>query len=437
MSLEEYWQEEQRAVRVRAENGDTDAQWELAMSLMDTDDAAALMWLRKAADAGNATAQCFLGNAYDDAYVNGWGLQKDPQEAVRWYRKAAEQGLAAAQYHLGNLYYRGEGVPSDFVTSAKWHLRAAKQGHADAQQRLALQYFSGQGVLQDYVEAYKWVNLAAVNGDSRSQQQRMEFAEHMTRDQIAEAQRRSARFIAYEENQTSGNSVEPSPALLPKSTGTAFFISGDRYLLTAAHVVEGATRIVVHSLGVKLPATLIKADSTNDLAILEVEVIKNLDELIYPLLSHRNAALPLAASRSVHLGDSIFTIGFPKANVQGTEPKLTKGEISSLSAIQNDPRHFQISAPIRPGNSGGPLVDLSGNVVGMVTSRLGDIPTFQATGSPPQNVNYALKSSVIVAFLESLGEPLGKLKLPRPPKQRPFSEVVQEVKASVVLITVY
>src|SRR6266567_1358576 len=249
MSLEEYWQEEQRAVRVRAENGDTDAQWELAMSLMDTDDAAALMWLRKAADAGNATAQCFLGNAYDDAYVNGWGLQKDPQEAVRWYRKAAEQGLAAAQYHLGNLYYRGEGVPSDFVTSAKWHLRAAKQGHADAQQRLALQYFSGQGVLQDYVEAYKWVNLAAVNGDSRSQQQRMEFAEHMTRDQIAEAQRRSARFIAYEENQTSGNSVEPSPALLPKSTGTAFFISGDRYLLTAAHVVEGATRIVVHSLG--------------------------------------------------------------------------------------------------------------------------------------------------------------------------------------------
>ena len=108
-----------------------------------------------------------------------------------------------------------------------------------------------------------------------------------------------------------------------------------------------------------------------------------------------------------------------------------------MSGIQNDPRHFQISAPIRPGNSGGPLVDLSGNVVGMVTSRLGDIPTFQATGSPPQNVNYALKSSVIVAFLESLGQPLGKLKLPRPPKQRPFSEVVQEVKASVVLITVY
>src|SRR6266567_4665956 len=479
MSLEEYWQEEQRAVGVRAENGDTDAQCQLAISLMNTDDAAAVKWFLKAADAGNATAQCFLGSVYDEGWVAHENHQavrwyrKNPQEALRWYRKsaekgyapaqfflgamygkgsggetnlqeavewftlAAEQGLAAAQRKLGYCYYFGEGVPSNFVTSAKWLLRAAKQGNADAQCHLAALYFSGQGVPQDYVEAYKWINLAAVNGDSLAQQFRLGLGEHMTPVQIAEAQRRSSAFIAHEQNETSHISAEPSPALVPQSTGTAFFISGDGYLLTAAHVVEGATRIVVHHGGKKLRARLIKTDTANDLAVLKVPVTLSLDEVIKPVLSHGEKALPLAASRSVKLGDSIFTIGFPNTDLQGTEAKLTKGEISSMSGIQDDPRDFQISAPIQPGNSGGPLVDLSGNVVGMVTSRLADVATLQASGSLPQNVNYALKSSFIVAFLETLAEPSAKLKEPRPPKQRGFSEVVEEVKASVVLITVY
>jgi len=123
--------------------------------------------------------------------------------------------------------------------------------------------------------------------------------------------------------------------------------------------------------------------------------------------------------------------------VQGVEPKLTKGEVSSLGGAQDDPRHFQISVPVQPGNSGGPLVDRSGNVIGLVTARLGDIATLKITGSLPQNVNYALKSSFVTAFLETLPEVSGKLKTPRPAKERPFSEVADEVKQSVVLVTVY
>src|SRR6266699_252507 len=533
---------------VRAENGYTDAQCQLAISLERTDEAAAMMWLRKAADAGNATAQCYLGNAYDDAYPEGWGLHKNPQEAVRWYRKAAEngdacaqcylaamyqhgsgvetnlqeavrwyrkaaqkgyplaqsnlgvlyskgngvetnlqeavkwftlaaeQGFASAQRNLGHCYDRGEGVPSNFVTSAEWYLRAAKQVDADAQFRLAIQHFhgqgvpsdfvtsakwylraakqgnaaaqallagqyvNGQGVPQDYVEAYKWANLAAVNGDSDTAAHlRVIFVEHMTPDQIAEAQRRLSAFIPQTENQPSDKFAESSPALVPKSTGTAFFISGNRYLLTAAHVVEGATRIVVNHGRKNLPAKLIKTDTANDLAVLKVALRYTLDFEIADELEvdWHTPALPLAASRSVKLGDSIFTIGFPNTNLQGTEPKLTKGEISSMSGIQDDPRDFQISAPIQPGNSGGPLVDLSGNVVGMVTSRLAEVATLQASGSPAGGITYALKSSFIVAFLETLAEPSAKLKEPRPPKERRFSEVVEEVKASVFLITVY
>ena len=120
-----------------------------------------------------------------------------------------------------------------------------------------------------------------------------------------------------------------------------------------------------------------KVNAANDVALLKVNGTCN--------------AVPLVASGGVKLGDSIFTIGFPNTIVQGTEPKLTKGEVSSLAGIQDDPRHFQISAPVQTGNSGGPLVDRFGNVIGIVATRLGDMATLKNTGSLPQNVNYALR----------------------------------------------
>ena len=83
----------------------------------------------------------------------------------------------------------------------------------------------------------------------------------------------------------------------------------------------------------------------------------------------RFSALALAAGSEARLGQPVFTIGFPNPDVQGTEPKLTRGEISSLAGMKDDPRHFQISVPVQPGNSGGPLVDLNGNVVGIVSMR--------------------------------------------------------------------
>src|SRR5207249_3907696 len=103
----------------------------------------------------------------------------------------------------------------------------------------------------------------------------------------------------------------------------------------------------------------INRDAANDLAILKVE--------------GKSRALPVAASRIVQLGEPVFTIGFPNVALQGFEPKLTRGEVSSLAGIQDDPRYFQISVPVQPGNSGGPLVDSRGNVVGIVGMRMDDI----------------------------------------------------------------
>ena len=171
------------------------------------------------------------------------------------------------------------------------------------------------------------------------------------------------------------------------------------------------------------PAQLVKADKFNDVALLKI--------------SGTYKALPLAVSRSVKLGDGVFTLGFPNTEIQGIEPKLTRGEISSLAGIQDDPRHFQASVAVQPGNSGGPLVNLSGEVVGIIEAKLNDLTALALTGSLPQNVNYALKSGFVTAFLETVPEVAAKLKAPRSAKPRPFTEVVEEIRPSVVLITVY
>ena len=122
--------------------------------------------------------------------------------------------------------------------------------------------------------------------------------------------------------------------------------------------------------------------------------------------------------------------------MQGFSPKLTSGRINSLAGIKDDPRNFQISVPIQPGNSGGPLVNEYGNVVGVVVSRLNAIKLLKETGSLPQNVNYAVKSSFANSFLESLPKVVGKLKEPHPRTKRKFSDAVKEVQAATVLILV-
>jgi len=140
----------------------------------------------------------------------------------------------------------------------------------------------------------------------------------------------------------------------------------------------------------------------------------------------------------VKLGDSVFTIGFPNPSLQGLSPKLSKGETSSLAGVQDDPHLFQISLAVQPGNSGGPLVDSAGNVVGVIVGRLSEGKTVLLTGSLPQNVNYAVKSTYVLAMLEALPEVAGKMPQPaHGPSAREFSDVVQAVEAAVVMILVY
>ena len=142
-----------------------------------------------------------------------------------------------------------------------------------------------------------------------------------------------------------------------------------------------------------------KVDAANDLALLKAE--------------GRFSPLSITTSRTVRLGSTVATVGFPNVGLQGFAPKLAKGEIAALSGVQDDARFFQISVPLQPGNSGGALVDERGNVVGIVSAKLDAATTFAASGQLPENVNYAVKSSFLLGFLESMPDLASKLKEPK------------------------
>jgi S1-C subfamily serine protease len=208
-----------------------------------------------------------------------------------------------------------------------------------------------------------------------------------------------------------------------RASGTGFFITSDGYLLTCYHVVTNATRIMVGAKQGVFPAELIQSDVANDIALLKV------DGMFSPL--------PLSAHNSEKLGESVFTVGFPNPGMQGLQPKLTRGEISSLAGVQDNPGEYQISVPVQPGNSGGAVVDEYGNVAGIVAARLSDQAALATSGMTAQEVNYAVKSSRARTLLEGFPDLAARLKPPHPFKVRRFEDVVQEAQDAVALVMTY
>ena len=202
--------------------------------------AEAVNWYRKAADQRFATAQYGLGFCYE----RGKGVTQNSAEAVKWYRKAAQQGNAIAQFNLGVCYYHGNGVTQDHAEAASWYRKAAEQGEANAENNLGACYASGNGVIKDYVQAYKWDNLASAQGIDSAKQFLPNLERRMAPEQIAEAQRLAREFKpskAAELAQSLPGASDAVPA--PASSGTGFFITEDGFLVSAAHVVNGATQI--------------------------------------------------------------------------------------------------------------------------------------------------------------------------------------------------
>ena len=448
-------------IRAKAEKGDAQSQCELGEVFdlsrlgMAKDDAEAVKWYRKAAEQNHAPAQYNLGICYDSGkgvakdpveavrwyrkaaeqnnasaqyglgfgYYYGEGVAKDYAEAVQWYRKAAEQNFAPAQYNLAQCYYNGQGVAKDYVEAVKWYRKAAEQNNTPAQYDLGVCYYYGQGVAKDYVEGYKWWLLAAAQGDEDAKNAVSILENKVSREQIAEGQKLARNFKPRVVPSAGGDSSATGIAQTrPEASGTGFFITDDGYLITNEHVVKDAAQVRLVTAGGLISAKVVKVDAANDLALLKTD--------------GKFTPLPVATSRTMRLGNTVATVGFPNIGLQGFAPKLAKGEIASLSGASDDPRYFQISVPVQPGNSGGALVDERGNVVGVVSAKLSPRAALAASGALPENVNYAVKSSFLLSFLESVPEVSAKLR-ETSAKDVKFEDVVKSAEKAAVLVLVY
>jgi len=202
------------------------------------------------------------------------------------------------------------------------------------------------------------------------------------------------------------------------STGTGFVVAPGR-ALTNHHVIEDCRGVRVRNAGGgDLSARVLASDRERDLALLEVP---------------EGAGPPLPFRRDLNLrrGEGVVTYGFPLAGLLSSGPTLTTGEISALAGLGDNQRQFQISAPVQPGNSGGPLLDLGGNVVGVIVSKLNAQRVAQRTGDIPQNVNFAVKGNEALEFLRrNRVEP--RLADPAPP--RGAAEVGEVAHPSVLFL---
>jgi S1-C subfamily serine protease len=197
------------------------------------------------------------------------------------------------------------------------------------------------------------------------------------------------------------NPAEPPPVriaapVVPKTepkretTGTAFAINSAGEAVTNYHVVRECSIVKVLEGKIRRGATVVASDEQNDLAVLRVK-----DAQFSPLRFRDGSAIRPA--------DQVVALGFPYAGLLTTSLQVTTGTVSALSGIRDDTRYLQLTAPVQPGNSGGPLLDLSGNVVGVVSGRLDALLMAKTTGTLPENVNFAIKSGIVRGFLEAKG----------------------------------
>jgi S1-C subfamily serine protease len=217
------------------------------------------------------------------------------------------------------------------------------------------------------------------------------------------------------------HSPNAAPASETRTTffGTAFFVAPN-LLLTNDHVVKECTG----PIQVRYPeqtsyrAAISGLDETNDLAMLHTDLTGSSIASFHP---------------RPRLGESVAAYGFPYAGLLSSSGNFTLGNVTSLSGMKDDTRFIQISAPTQPGNSGGPLLDMSGDVVGVIVAQMNALTMMEAGQGVPQNVNFAIQVPLVLNFLSIKGI-TPKLDEPNVPQALPPSDVADKAKEFTVQV---
>jgi hypothetical protein len=204
--------------------------------------------------------------------------------------------------------------------------------------------------------------------------------------------------------------IAPVTAQLKGGSGTGFAV-GPTSVLSNAHVVTDCKEVDLTSVGGDtFTAKVTARDTRNDLALLTLEAPR------HPYASFRRTSL--------RAGEDVVALGFPYRGLLASDVNVSVGNVSAMAGLRNDTSQMQISAPVQPGNSGGPLLDEAGAVAGVVVAKLDALAVAKAVGDIPQNINFAIKGEVAQSFLRAHGIE------PRPASEVKRTSVADRVQAA-------
>ena len=212
---------------------------------------------------------------------------------------------------------------------------------------------------------------------------------------------------------------------LETSQGTGFLIGSDGYMLTCAHVLGDKQEATITLDGTRVHADVVRSDAKADLALLKLR--DKLPESA-TVLTFRDRA------HAYSMGEDVFTIGYPLSRLLGNSARMTKGLLSATTGLRDDPNQIQVSAEIQPGNSGGPLLDHDGHILGVIQQTMNPWRVAQATGGAlPQNINFAVKNDPILDFLKLANpEMFARLRFDQTSSLEKAVHAVAKVQAGIV-----
>lgn len=358
-------------------------------------------WLQKAANQGHPQAALELAEALASERY-GWA---DEAEAFKYLSRAADANVLGGQTGVAWAYFKGLGVTKDYAKAYAWSLRAATHATASPSQMAGAQRFlayllsQGVGVERDLVLAYAWANVSSASGDKEAKEILGKLEGMLDAAQVREAQQVSSAWSPGKDmqRQSSASASPPvasasqpgrtdSTARKAVATGTGFFLNADGLMVTNHHVISKCSEIKIPALGKQ--AKLLTSDQANDLAVLKAD-------------GRFEAGARLADASKLRQGQEIAAFGFPLDGYLPAAGNISTGLISALSGPGNNSSLIQISTPVQQGSSGGPVLNMSGEVVGVVVAKADAIRIAKATGDILQNVNFAVSVGTLRGFLEA------------------------------------
>ena len=246
-------------------------------------------------------------------------------------------------------------------------------------------YSAATEVRKALIEVARLYNLSASLGSRSADESIAEARTHV----ISEYTQAFYKLAAKRRDNPSSSAATPKEKSI--SSGTGLLVSAAGHVLTNAHVVEGCgvfrARLANQSY---VGATILATNKRDDLALLKMATPTSLSF----------AALRIA--KSVRAGEEVVVYGFPLQSFLASSGNISTGIVTALAGLGDNSHHLQISAPVQPGNSGGPLLDKGGNVIGIVVAKFG-LKAVTLTKDIPQNVNFAIKAPIAAAFMDAHG----------------------------------